>query len=210
MISLIISEENPTLPKDVEAVYPGKFKIFIMKFYPGHGIRRDEQERMYKELEKMKRQIEQNEAIFYARSYGVFYRQGMERLRKFFSKPTLVATETIITRLRELNAKKLYVITPYNQWRHDYEIKWLRDWGFEITGSISLGRTGGEAIASTPHELVIEATRIAHQSSADAIYIACTILSTLPILKELEGRLPVVTASGSLFEVAREKKLIDF
>jgi len=210
MISLIISEENPTLPRDVEALYHGKFKIFTMKFYPGHGIRRDEQERMYKELEKMKRQIEQNEAIFYARSYGVFYRQGMERLKKFFSKPTLIATETIITRLKELNAKKLYVITPYNQRRHDYEIKWLKDWGFEVAGSISLGRTGGEAIASTPHELVIEATRIAHQSSADAVYIACTILSTLPILKELEGRLPVVTASGSLFEVAREKKLIDF
>jgi len=210
MISLIISEENPTLPRDVEALYPGKFKVFKMKYYPGHGIRKDEQERMYKELEKIKKQIEQENVIFYARSYGVFYRSGMERLKKFFSKPTLIATETIITRLRELDAKKLYVITPYNQRRHEYEIKWLRDWGFEVVGSIALGRTGGEAIASIPLQLVIEATRIAHTASADAIYIACTILSTLPILKELEGRLPVVTASSSLFEVAREKKLIDF
>lgn len=165
---------------------------------------------MYKELGKIEKQVEMGDVIFYTRSYGVFYRPGMERLKKFFSKPTLIATETIITRLRELNAKKLYVITPYNQRRHEDEIRWLRDWGFDIVGSISLGRTGGEAIASTPHDLVINATKIGHQSSADAIYIACTILSTLPILKELEGRLPVVTASSSLFEVAREKKLIDF
>ncbi|BFH73746.1 maleate cis-trans isomerase [Sulfurisphaera javensis] len=210
MISLIVSEENPTLPRDVNELYPGKFRVFTMKYYPGHGIRKDELDRMFKELEKIKKQIEQGDVIFYARSYGVFYRPGMERMKKFFSKPVLIATETIITRLRELNAKKLYVITPYNQRRHEYEIKWLRDWGFDIVGSISLGRTGGEAIASTPHELLIEASKIAHQSSADAIYIACTILSTLPILKELEGRLPVVTASSSLFEVAREKKLIDF
>lgn len=42
MISLIISEENTSLPKDVRALYPGKVRMFIMKFYPGHGIRKDE------------------------------------------------------------------------------------------------------------------------------------------------------------------------
>jgi maleate isomerase len=102
------------------------------------------------------------------------------------------------------------LVTPYNQRRHDYEIKWLKDFGFEAIGSIALGRTGGKEIASTPHELTLQAVKVAQQSSADAIYIACTILSTLPILQEMEGRLPVISASGAMFEVAREKELIDF
>lgn len=210
MISLIVSEENPTLPRDVEMLYKGKFEVFTMKYYPGHGIRKDEQERMYKELMKIKERVEKDDVIFYARSYGVFYKNQWERMKKFFSKPTIIATEAIITRLRELNAKKIFLITPYNQRRHDYEIKWLRDFGFEVIGSIALGRTGGQMIASTPHSLILDAVKVAHQSVADAIYVACTILSTLPILKEMEGRLPVVTASGAMFEIAREKKLINF
>lgn len=209
-VSLIISEENPTLPRDVNYLYPGRFKIFNMKFYPGHGIRKDEMERMYKELSQIKHEVERSDVIFYARSYGVFFKNQWERMRKFFSKPTIIATEAIITRLRELEAKKIYLVTPYNQRRHDYEIKWLKDFGFEVIGSIALGRTGGKEIASIPHELTLQAVKVAQQSSADAVYVACTILSTLPILKEMEGRLPVITASGAMFEVAREKELIDF
>ncbi|BCU71038.1 maleate cis-trans isomerase [Stygiolobus caldivivus] len=210
LISLVISEENPTLPRDMETLYPGKFRTFTMKFYPGHGIRRDEVERMYKELSQIKHEVEKGDVIFYARSYGVFYKNQWEKMRRFFSKPLVIATEAIIDRLRELNAKKIYLVTPYNQRRHDYEIKWLKDMGFEVIGSVALGRTGGPAIASTPHELTLQAVNVAQQSSADAIYVACTILSTLPILEKMKGRLPVITASGAMFEIAREKELIDF
>ena len=209
-VSLIVSEENPTLPRDVEELYPGKFKVFNMKYYPGHGIRKDEMDRMYKELSQIKREVEKADVIFYARSYGVFYKNQWEKMKKFFDKPVVIATEAIITRLRELNAKKIYLVTPYNQRRHDYEIKWLKDFGFEVVGSIALGRTGGKAIASTPHELTLQAVSVAQQSLADAIYVACTILSTLPVLEKMKGRLPVVTAAGAMFEVAREKELIDF
>jgi maleate isomerase len=110
--SLIISEENPTLPRDVNYLYPGRFNIFIMKFYPGHGIRKDEMGRMYKELSQIKHEVEKSDVIVYARSYGVFFKNQWERMRKFFSKPTIIATEAIITRLRELEAKKKSTWSP--------------------------------------------------------------------------------------------------
>ncbi|AWR97470.1 maleate cis-trans isomerase [Acidianus sulfidivorans JP7] len=203
MISLIVSEENPTLPKDILTVF-NDVKVFTMKYYPGHGIRRDEQVRMYNELSQIKREVEKADVILYARSYGVFDSKGMKKLKEFFSKPVVISTEAIIDKLRELKANNLYVVTPYNQRRHDYEIKWLYDLGFKVVGSIALGRTGGPAIASTPHELVINAVKVAQESSADAIYVACTILSTLPILDKLSGRLPVVTAASATVDKAKE------
>ncbi len=203
MISLIVSEENPVLPNDIKLVFD-EVNIFYMKYYPGHGNSKEEMRRMYNELSQIKKEVEKGDAIIYARSYGVFYSDGIKKLKEFFFKPVVISTEAIIQKLKDLKAKNLYVITPYNQRRHDYEIKWLYGFGFKVVGSIALGRTGGPAIASTPHELVINATKVAHESSADAIYIACTILSTLPILDKLRGRLPVVTAASASVDKAKE------
>lgn len=175
-----------------------------MQYRPGHGIRKDEMDLMFAELSKFKKEAERADGILYARSYGAFKRFQFKLLKDFFSVPVIIATEAIITRLTELGARKVYLVTPYNQWRHDYEVRWLRQNGFEVVGSIALGRTGGKAIASTPHELVVDAVSVAQRSEADAIYVACTILSTLPILDRLRGRLPVVTASSAMLDVARE------
>lgn len=175
-----------------------------MQYRPGHGIRKDEMDIMFAELSKIKGEAERADGILYARSYGAFKEFQFRLLRDFFSVPVVIATEAILTRLRELRARRVYLVTPYNQWRHDYEVRWLRDNDFEVVGSIALGRTGGKAIASTPHELVIDAVSVAQRSEADAIYVACTILSTLPILDRLRGRLPVVTASSAMLDVARE------
>ncbi|NON61850.1 maleate cis-trans isomerase [Acidianus sp. RZ1] len=203
MISLIVSEENPNLPKDIKLVL-NDVATFNMKFYPGHGLRNDEKRRMYMELSTIKREVEKGDAIIYARSYGVFDKKGIDELKRFFSKPVIISTEAIIKRLRNLNAKELYVVTPYNQRRHDYEIKWLYNNGFRVVGSIALGRTGGPAIASTPSELVINAVRIAQESKANAIYVACTILSTIPFIDKLSGRLPVITAASALIDETKE------
>jgi maleate isomerase len=51
--------------------------------------------------------------------------------------------------------------------------------------------------------------RVAHANEeAEAVYVACTILSTLPILDRLRGRLPVVTAASVMLEVAREEGVL--
>ncbi|MBW9140868.1 MAG: maleate cis-trans isomerase [Candidatus Aramenus sp.] len=206
MLSLIVSEENTVLPRDIETAFKDVQTIY-MKYYPGHGNTRAERIRMTNELLSVKGQAEKGDVIVYARSYGVFYEEGMREIRRIFSKPVVISTEAIIKRLRALGAKDLFLVTPYNQKRHEYEIKWLRDFGFNVIGSIALGRTGGKAIASTPHELVVEAVRVAQMSSADAIYVACTILSTLPILEELKGRIDVVTAASAI--VDEVKKIVN-
>lgn len=203
MFSLIVSEENPVLPRDMKDVF-NDLQVIYMKFYPGHGNTRAERRRIIEELLKVKDQAERGDVIIYARSYGVFYEDGMREIKKVFSKPVVISTEAIIKRLRYLGAKEIYLVTPYNQRRHDYEVKWLREFGFNVVGSISLGRTGGKVIASTPHELVIQAVKVAQESSADAIYVACTILSTLPILENLKGRIPVVTAASAIVDEAKE------
>lgn len=176
-----------------------------MNYVPGRGESEKERRNAFKELSVYKKEIEKADVILYARQYGVFSKKGWQEFKKFFNKPVIIATEAIINQLRKIGASKIFVLTPYNQYRHDYEIKWLRGFNFKVIGSIALGRTGGKMIATTLHELVIEATRIAQENpEAEAIYIACTILSTIPILHELQGKKPVITASSALLEEMKE------
>ncbi len=207
MMSLIVSELNKVLPHDMNLFYPSKVKTFYMKFYPGHFLNGEARNRMYQDLQEIKNNINRDDLVIYARSYGVFYKKCINEFKNFFDNRILISTDTILTRLRELNAKNLFVITPYNQKRHDLEIKWLNNNGFKTTGSISMGKTGGDEIAKIGHDFTLKANEIANNSSADAIYIACTILSTLPILDKLKNKIPVVTASGSLIDIINEENL---
>ncbi len=199
-VSLVISSENTTLERDLKAVL-SDVGVFYMKYVPGHGESERERRRAMEELSRFKHEIEKADAVVYARSYGVFSRKGWDELSRFFSIPTVISTKAIIDSLKRRGSKNVFLVTPYNQFRHDYEVKWLREFGFKVTGSIALGRTGGPAIASTPHELVINAVKIGHANpDADSIYVACTILSTIPILDKLKGDKPVVTAASAILE----------
>lgn len=196
-ISLILSEENKNLERDLKLFY-NDVNAFYMKYYPGHGESPEEKKRMYAELSRVRSKIEEGDVIIYARSYGVFRKRDWKEMHNFFSKPVVIATEEIIKRLKD---KKVFLVSPYNQYRHDYEVKWLRGFGIKVVGSVALGRTGGYLISTTPHELVEEAVKIGHRNpEAEIIYVACTILSTLPILDRLKGEKPVITASSVLVE----------
>ncbi|WP_256202559.1 maleate cis-trans isomerase [Sulfuracidifex tepidarius] len=180
-VSLIISSENSVLENDIKNVL-NHVKVFYMKYVPGHGESERERRKAFDELSGMKGEIEDADAIIYARSYGVFSKRGWEEFRKFFSIPLVISTEAIIKTLKRHDTRNVFLVTPYNQFRHDFEVKWLRDLKFKVVGSVALGRTGGPAIASTPHDLVIDAVSIGHRNpEADSIYVACTILSTIPI-----------------------------
>ncbi|ABP95416.1 MULTISPECIES: maleate cis-trans isomerase [Metallosphaera] len=194
-ISLIISEENKALERDISRLID--VNAFYMRYYPGHGETPKERRRMFQELSKMKAEIEKADLIIYARSYGVFSSEGWKLLHSFFSKPVIISTEEIAKRVRE---KRVFLVSPYNQYRHDYEVKWLREFS-KVVGSVALGRTGGDAISSTPPHLVESSVKIGHENpEAEIVYVACTILSTLPYLDRLKGGKPVITASSVLIE----------
>lgn len=207
MISLIVSEYNKVLPNDMDLLYKNKVKTYYMKFYYGHYLNDETKKILYKDLLKIKNDINKDDIVLYARSYGVFYKKCINEFKNFFDDKVLISTDTILRRLRELKAKNIFVITPYNQKRHELEIKWLNNNGFKTTGSIAMGKTGGDNIAKISHDMVIKANEIANNTDADTIYIACTILSTLPIIDKLKDKIPVVTASGSLIDIINEEKL---
>ena len=204
MMSLIVSELNKVLPHDMNLFYPSKVKTFYMKFYPGHFLNGEARNRMYQDLQEIKNNINRDDLVIYARSYGVFYKKCINEFKGFFDNRVLISTDTV---LRRLKAKNLFVITPYNQKRHSLEIKWLNNNGFRTVGSIAMDKTGRDEIARIYHDTVLMANEIANDSNADAVYIACTILSTLPIMNELKNKIPVVMASGSLIDVINEGRL---
>ncbi len=204
-VKLIISSENTTLTKDLKDFLSPKFnlKTFYMDYIPGHGESKNELMKTKSDLSSINSVIREPSKILYARSYSAFDKKGWDTIKSSFkNNEVYISTESIINQLHKHNAKNIFLISPYNQYRHDYEIKWLRNFGFKVIGSVALGRTGGPAIASTPRDMILNSNKVAQMSDADCIYIACTILPTLPIINELKGEIPVITAASAMLSEA--------
>lgn len=147
-ISLIVSSENSILPLHIRDIIP-EVRVFYMDFVPGRGDSERERRRIFQQLSRIKKDVEESDYILYGRSYGTFSQEGWKQMKAFFSRPVILSTESVIHKLRSLKSKRVFVMTPYNQVRHDYEVKWITSFGFQVIGSVALGRKGGKAISST-------------------------------------------------------------
>ncbi|MGI9863032.1 hypothetical protein SDD30_16775 [Moorella naiadis] len=200
---IIRSSENVTIVGDLERYYPDvRWIDVIMPFLPGRGETQEERHQILTFLTAMRNKYPEINFVLYARSYGVFSEEGRAAISSIFSVPVITATGAIISKLRTLKANKLYVITPYGQTRHGYELKWLNEYGFEIIASSCLGHDAGEEILAIKTEEVVAALKLTNslKSRLDGIYVACTFLRTLTMNEELQqvASVPVVTATGSM------------
>jgi len=76
--------------------------------------------------------------------------------------------------------KKIWVGTPYVKERTLEEVEYWRSKGFEVIGYDGLGKVKGVEISNTPVFTVYRLVKrnIDRVINADAVYIACTALST--------------------------------
>lgn len=195
-LNLIVSSENHNLVTYMRDRF--KANIFYQEFVPGHGESNSELKANYAALSSINAGIKKGSKIMYARSYSAFSKKGWSNIREALKgNEVSISTESIISSLNSIKAHRIFLISPYNQKRHDYEIKWLAGFHFDIIGSIALGRTGGKAITKVSKEDIIDSIKVGKQSDADAIYIACTLLPVLEP-KELVSPVPVITPINSM------------
>ncbi|MEO3749129.1 decarboxylase [Streptomyces sp. B6B3] len=109
--------------------------------------------------------------------------------------PALTTSGALLVALRELNVRRVAVITPYTKSVTDSLEEYLQEGGIEVSGRCYLGLT--REIWRVPYRAVVEMARQAVDDTPDALFISCTNLPTYDVIPQLEAelRMPVLSAN---------------
>jgi len=116
---------------------------------------------------------------------------------------------SVLKALRCLEATKLAVLTPYQAEVSSKNEQLLKDEGFDVVATMSLGLTRDVETSAVAPDFIEEcATKLAAESSADALFIGCSAFRacTPGFITDLEAKLgiPVVTSTQAfLWHVLR-------
>jgi len=99
--------------------------------------------------------------------------------------------------LKELKVKRIWIGTPYVKERTLEEVDYWKSKGFEVVGYDGLGKVRGIDISNTPTFTIYRLVKrnLNEVLKADAVYIACTALSTYEAVTYLHEDLgmPVIS-----------------
>jgi len=133
-------------------------------------------------------------------------RKLMEKVQENGGAPSFSTASAVVEALRELEATKLVVATPYIEELNTLEKNFLEAHGFEVLQMRGLGLVRnldiGKEAPSTAYRLAREVFR----KEADAVFISCTNLRTIEVIKALEADLgrPVMTSNqASMWKALR-------
>ena len=115
--------------------------------------------------------------------------------------PTVLTADAVVDALRALNVRKVALASPRTEFVTKRELQFLADSGFEVVASRSLGLGATEEerryIGRVPSETLYRLVASVVRPEADAIFVTCTQLPTLPMIERLEEEFgkPVVTSN---------------
>ena len=137
--------------------------------------------------------------------------------------PAISTTGASVEALRTLGVSRIAVATPYDDSLNAKLTNFLTVEGMEVVNIVGLGlrarsanfpisRNPVSSIAQQSHETVYRLARSAVLPNAQALFISCTNLPTIDLIKNLENDLgiPVVTASqATIWSAFRQAGLGD-
>ena len=109
--------------------------------------------------------------------------------------PALTTSGALLEALRDLDVRRVAVVTPYTKSVTDSLEEFLGEAGIAVTGRSYLGLT--REIWRVPYRDVVEMARDAVADGPDALFISCTNLPTYDVIPQLEAelRMPVLSAN---------------
>jgi arylmalonate decarboxylase len=119
--------------------------------------------------------------------------------------PTVLTADAVLDALRALKVRKLALASPRTEFVTQRELKFLADSGFEVVAARSLGLGATEEerryIGRVPTEALYRLALSVNRPEAQAVFVTCTQLPTLPMIERLEAELgkPVITSNQATF-----------
>ena len=131
----------------------------------------------------------------------------VERIEKGTGIPAVSTSGAVIEALRTLGAEQIGVATPYSEELNALEKTFLENLGFQVSSMKGLGLLDNLSIGRVSLRTV-EALVQKVADKADTIFISCTNLHAVDLIKSLEEELgkPVVTSNqASMWATLRGK-----
>ena len=115
--------------------------------------------------------------------------------------PHATTTATAIRRAFDaLRARRVVLITPYDQRTTDHEAEFLHEAGYQVLLAKGFALNGSDAYCATPPTFWRDRALEAARPDAEVYFISCANISVFSVIAELEQRLerPVVTSNQAV------------
>ena len=114
--------------------------------------------------------------------------------------PLTITSEAIVDALNALEARKIVLMTPYDQATNDREVRFLAHHGIAVVRERGLGIDGGVEMAAVEPQQWFRETVALRDPAADAYFISCTTIRSADVIDALEDALgkPVLTSNQAM------------
>ncbi|MFP3260881.1 MAG: arylmalonate decarboxylase [Sulfolobus sp.] len=209
-IGVILPANNAGMEYDLWKMAPEGVTIHVTRMKPTKGCEPQNVEEFEKELKEAYFLLhEVSDVIIYGRTYGTHKHANV--IRKVINN-VVIPEEEVNELLKLLKVKKLWVGTPYIKERTLEEVEYWKSLGYIIVGYDGLGKVRGIDISNTPIFTIYRMVKkhLNEVREADAVYIACTALSTYEAVQYLHEDLeiPVISENvGAMWGALRRVKV---
>ncbi|QIW23519.1 arylmalonate decarboxylase [Sulfolobus sp. S-194] len=209
-IGVILPANNAGMEYDLWKMAPEGVSIHSTRMKPTKGCEPENIGEFENELKYTYSLLaEVSDIIIYGRTYGT---HKHAHVIKRVIKDVIIPEESAYKLLKKLNVRKLWIGTPYIKERTLEEVEWWKENGFEIVGYAGLGKIRGIDISNTPIFTIYRLVKrhLDEVLKADAVYIACTALSTYEAVQYLYEDLgiPVISENiAAMWEALNKLKI---
>jgi len=206
-IGLILPSNNAAMEYDLWKMAPEGVTIHTTRMKPTKGCEPTDVNAFEKEIKETYSLIQEvSDVVIYGRTYGTHKHVN---IIKDVIKNVVIPEEEVIKILKKLGIKKIWIGTPYIKERTLEEVEWVKNNGFEVTGFDGLGKIRGVDISNTPIFTIYRLFKkhLVDVLRADAVYVACTALSTYETAQYLHEDLgiPIITENSAAMWGALER-----
>jgi len=120
-----------------------------------------------------------------------------KRISSVVKAPAITTSTAVIKALKELGLKKLSVATPYIDEVNVKEKEFLKSYGFEVLEIRGMGIRKAFGIGLVESNKVYEFAKKTFNEGSDGLFLSCTNMRTLEVIKHLEKEIgkPVVSSN---------------
>jgi maleate isomerase len=125
--------------------------------------------------------------------------------------PLTITSDALIEAFGVLGARRVVLISPYDQATNDREVAFLAHHGITVLRERGLGCASGLEMGAVEPERWVRETLALRDPGADAYFISCTTIRSTDAIDELERELgkPVVTSNqGMLWSALRAAGIV--
>ncbi len=130
-----------------------------------------------------------------------------EQIRKVAAVDVTSTSSAVLEALRNFNAKKISVLTPYSSEVNDLEKEFLESHGFKVQ-SIRTLDTHGLGHSDIEQRLLFDQVKTLGDNDCEAVFLSCTGLPTITVLGEIEAALRKPVISSNQATMWKLKKML--